>query len=363
MDERASKPPGLLPLSREDLEKTLRYALEIVSDGIWDWNIATNQVSRSAGWYLMLGYPPHSLSESVETWKSIIHPEDYPRVMASFQAYLDGESPEYCEEYRCRTYSGDYLWISDRGRFVEFDERGEPRRMIGAHHDIHQRKLVELELQQRNEELFDWNLRLEELVAERTEALHRVNQALASKMAEAQRLSEIDPLTELYNRRKFEQCLHHEWMRRQRHGRATALVMIDVDHFKRINDLFGHSTGDRVLVAFAADFAQGVGIAEVAEHFVQPGPFGREEARHLLTFAPVLHIHLLMGDVQRAAVDVFAALATLLAQVMGEVVHELEFLVQALVSALPGRQQQGGDTHLVEVGLQVAPVTIGRFET
>ncbi|MDU2612093.1 MAG: GGDEF domain-containing protein [Pseudomonas aeruginosa] len=69
-------------------------------------------------------------------------------------------------------------------------------------------------------------------------------------MAEAQRLSEIDPLTELYNRRKFEQCLHHEWMRRQRHGRATALVMIDVDHFKRINDLFGHSTGDRVLVAF-----------------------------------------------------------------------------------------------------------------
>ncbi|RND06269.1 hypothetical protein ED857_19890 [Acinetobacter baumannii] len=53
------------------------------------------------------------------------------------------------------------------------------RRMIGAHHEIHQRKLVELELQQRNEELFDWNLRLEELVAERTEALHRVNQALA----------------------------------------------------------------------------------------------------------------------------------------------------------------------------------------
>ena len=54
----------------------------------------------------MLGYPPHSLPESVETWKNIIHPEDYPRVMASFQAYLDGESPEYCEEYRCRTYSG-----------------------------------------------------------------------------------------------------------------------------------------------------------------------------------------------------------------------------------------------------------------
>ncbi|MGC3218415.1 GGDEF domain-containing protein, partial [Pseudomonas aeruginosa] len=57
-------------------------------------------------------------------------------------------------------------------------------------------------------------------------------------------------LTELYNRRKFEQCLHHEWMRRQRQGRATALVMIDVDHFKRINDLFGHSSGDRVLVAY-----------------------------------------------------------------------------------------------------------------
>ncbi|MFN2944719.1 GGDEF domain-containing protein, partial [Escherichia coli] len=57
----------------------------------------------------------------------------------------------------------------------------------------------------------------------------------------------MDPLTELYNRRKFEQCLHHEWMRRQRHGRATALVMIDVDHFKRINDSLGHDSGDQLL--------------------------------------------------------------------------------------------------------------------
>ncbi|MGC3494922.1 histidine kinase, partial [Pseudomonas aeruginosa] len=69
-------------------------------------------------------------------------------------------------------------------------------------------------LQLGNEDLCDWNRRLEVLVAERTEALHRVYLALASKMAEAQRLCEIDPLTELFKRRKFELCLHHEWMRR-----------------------------------------------------------------------------------------------------------------------------------------------------
>ncbi|MGV8604318.1 PAS domain-containing protein, partial [Pseudomonas aeruginosa] len=69
--------------------------------------IATNPVSRSACWYLMLGYPPDSLPDSVETRKSIIHPEDYPRVTASFQVFLDGESPQYCQEYRCRTHGGD----------------------------------------------------------------------------------------------------------------------------------------------------------------------------------------------------------------------------------------------------------------
>ena len=69
-----------------------------------------------------------------------------------------------------------------------------------------------------------------------------------------------------------------------------------------------------------------------------------------------------MRDIQRAAVDVLAALAALFVQIAGEVVDELELLVEALVAALARRQQYSGDADLVEVGLQVAPVTIGHLE-
>ncbi|WP_061288388.1 GGDEF domain-containing protein [Azotobacter vinelandii] len=237
--------------THEAIARTLRFALEIVSDGIWDWDIRTDHVKRSPGWYSMLGYAVDSLPENVLTWHQVIHPEDFERVMRGFRAYLDGTHPVYAEEYRCRCRNGDYLWISDHGRFVEFDEEGRATRMIGAHRNIHERKLAELALQRKNQELLALNQALEDLVAARTEALRRANRALAEQAAQALRLSEIDPLTQIANRRCLERQLQVEWHRLQRHGHPCALLMFDLDHFKRINDGFGHQAGDRVLVAVA----------------------------------------------------------------------------------------------------------------
>ena len=70
-------------------------------------------------------------------------------------------------------------------------------------------------------------------------------------LAEAERLSVTDPLTQLYNRRSMDEMLDRELALAQRHGHVLSIVMIDMDRFKDINDAHGHAAGDRLLVIFA----------------------------------------------------------------------------------------------------------------
>uniref|UniRef100_UPI003CEBEB08 PAS domain-containing protein n=1 Tax=Pseudomonas sp. DWR1-3-2b2 TaxID=2804671 RepID=UPI003CEBEB08 len=93
----------------------LHTVLELVSDGIWDWNANTGFVYRNPGWYAMLGYHRHALENSVFTWESVIHSDDYPHVMKVFDDYIHRRAPHDRAEYRCRKKDGSYLWIEDRG--------------------------------------------------------------------------------------------------------------------------------------------------------------------------------------------------------------------------------------------------------
>ncbi len=145
----------------EESEITLNSILDLIVEGVWDWNATSRQVTRSPNWYHMLGYELGVFREDVFTWENIIHPEDYPRVMAHFEAYISGKSDKYEIEYRCKKADDTYLWIIDRGKIIEYSSDGSVSRMIGAHQDIHQHKMDQQTLLEQNKLLQADNLSLE----------------------------------------------------------------------------------------------------------------------------------------------------------------------------------------------------------
>lgn len=222
-------------------EHQLHTLFDLISDGIWDWNANTGYVYRNPGWYAMLGYPSHSMANTVLTWESVIHPEDYPRVMAHFEAYINQRNEHYLVEYRCRCHDGSYLWIEDSGYIIAYNEDGSVARMLGAHRNIDANKRLVAQLEQRNQSL-------ESQVAERTRELSWVNQQLQRQLDENRELAERDALTRIANRYRLEKALQQECERAQRFRQPLSLIAMDLDDFKPINDRFGHARGDAALV-------------------------------------------------------------------------------------------------------------------
>ncbi|WP_421215469.1 sensor domain-containing diguanylate cyclase [Aeromonas jandaei] len=234
------------PVRISDLSESVVHGiLEVISDGIWDWNANTGFVYRNPGWYQMLGYEPHSLGNTVFTWESVIHPDDMAAVMAKFDLCLNGSAHEYRAEYRCRTRDGDYLWIEDCGHIIARNPDGSVARMIGAHRNIHASKLLQDQLERRNHSL-------EQLIAERTAELARLNEELLRKVDENRLLAETDTLTGAASRYRLERALQLECERARRFHQPFTVIAMDVDNFKQINDSYGHHTGDQTLINIVA---------------------------------------------------------------------------------------------------------------
>ncbi len=226
-------------------EAVVHGILEVISDGIWDWNANTGFVYRNSGWYRMLGYEAHTLGNTVFTWEQVIHPDDLAAVMANFDLCLSGNIPEYRAEYRCRCRDGSYIWIEDCGRIIERNPDGSVARMIGAHHNIHASKLLLDQLELRNHSLA-------QLVAERTAELVRLNEALQQKAEENRQLAETDALTGAASRYRLERALQLECERARRFHQPFTVIAMDVDNFKQINDSYGHNAGDQTLINIVA---------------------------------------------------------------------------------------------------------------
>ncbi|HEY9851922.1 MAG TPA: PAS domain S-box protein [Leptolyngbyaceae cyanobacterium] len=136
---------------RESKERLL-LALEASGDGIWDWNLVTNEIYYSPQYLQMLGYEPDELPHTVETWEQLVHPDDMCWVKELLAQYLQNKAVCYQFDYRLQTKSGEWKWIADYGKVVARDEKGNPLRMIGTHQDINDRKIMEAALRHSEEQ-------------------------------------------------------------------------------------------------------------------------------------------------------------------------------------------------------------------
>lgn len=142
---------------RKRAEESLRqsqeryeWAIRATHEGIWEWNITTNQIYSSPRWKSILGFEDHEIPNVIGELEKRLHPDDREQFSASIQAYLDGQAPSYELEFRALHKDGSYRWIHSRAIIVR-DADGKPVRLVGAHSDITERKQAELILRQSEE--------------------------------------------------------------------------------------------------------------------------------------------------------------------------------------------------------------------
>jgi len=145
----------------KESEERLQLALEASKQGLWDWDIVTGDVFLSPRWQEMLDYNSDELTVSINTWEELIHPDDRPWVMEKLNNHLKNSSISYDFDYRLRGKEGDWKWISNYGKVVDYGQSGKPTRMVGLHKDISDRKRNEETLKQINQELLVSNQELE----------------------------------------------------------------------------------------------------------------------------------------------------------------------------------------------------------
>ena len=191
-------------------ESEARYSLAArgTNDGLWDWDLKIDKVYYSPRWKEMLGYRATEIGTCVNDWLDRVLPDDAAAVRNEIQAHLQGSVETFEVEYRIRDRSGEYQWMLCRGLATQ-DKFGHNTRMVGSQTDISKRKAAESKLQH--------------------DALH-------------------DTLTRLANRTLLLDRIMH--CINQAHRRANhlfAVVFIDLDRFKTVNDSLGHLAGDRLL--------------------------------------------------------------------------------------------------------------------
>ena len=190
-----------------EADQRWRFAIEGAGDGVWDYDARTGLSVYSRRYQEMLGYAEGEFPPAGTTWLDHIHPDDLPRVEQASHNYLRASGSDAIE-LRMRCKNGEYKWFLARGMVVSRAPDGTVLRIVGTHADISALKAAESQI---------WNE------------------------------ANYDSLTGLPNRRLFYDRLDMKLREARRDNALLALLFIDLDHFKEVNDTLGHHVGDDLL--------------------------------------------------------------------------------------------------------------------
>lgn len=131
----------------KESEERLELAVKGTGVGLWDWMIKTGEMVHNERWAEIIGYTLDEISPvSFETMEQFCHPDDFKKSNKILEKHFAGEIEYYECELRMKHKNGDWVWVLDKGKIVEWDEGGKPLRMSGTHLDITKRKLAEFQV-------------------------------------------------------------------------------------------------------------------------------------------------------------------------------------------------------------------------
>jgi diguanylate cyclase (GGDEF)-like protein/PAS domain S-box-containing protein len=195
-----------------DSEERYNLAVRGANDGVWDWDLKRNEINYSPRWKAMLGFRENQIGKSPDEWLNRVHLDDLRRLWKNLGLHLKGETPFFECEYRIKDVYGKYVWILTRGLAVR-DKEGKAYRMAGSQTDVTARKLAE--------ERMAYG------------ALHDTLTGLANRDFFMEKLSQ-----------RLDLAKHHP-------GSLFAVLFMDIDRFKVVNDSLGHAMGDQLLVGMS----------------------------------------------------------------------------------------------------------------